>query len=84
MAKHSVPKKKTSKARTSRRFKSFQNQARIRLSNDLKLQACPACQSMMKAHHACPVCEAYRGNAMRPEVEVSSEPVSAPTTIKAD
>ncbi len=87
MAKHAVPKKKTSKARSSRRYKSFQNNVRTRLNNDLKLQACPNCQSMMKAHHACPVCESYRGNSMRPEssqsADLSAEPATI-QTVKAD
>lgn len=84
MAKHSVPKKKTSKARTSRRFKSFQNRARVLLSNAIKLSPCPSCGTLTRVHHACVECGNYRGNNIKKEKEGGSkEPVKV-TTVKAD
>jgi large subunit ribosomal protein L32 len=64
MPKHPVPKKKTSKARTSRRYKNFQNRARIRLTNDAQLTECSSCKAPVKQHQACSECGNYRGKDM--------------------
>lgn len=64
MAKHPVPKKKTSKARGSRRYKAFQNKARVRLENGVQLTDCPNCGSTVRMHHLCDDCGFYRGQDM--------------------
>lgn len=61
MAKHPVPKKKTSKARSSRRYKSFQNRARIRLEDAIQLGTCSKCAAVTRLHHVCTECGYYRG-----------------------
>lgn len=84
MAKHPVPKKKTSKARTSRRYKNFQNRARIRLSNSAQVTKCESCSAVVHQHRACSECGNYRGKDMNE----SATPVAVETakvkTIKAD
>lgn len=89
MAKHPVPKKKTSKARGSRRYKSFQNKARIRLTEAAKLVKCANCGAAVKAHNACLECGFYKGkdvmSAPKPVVD-SKEKIEKEevTTIKAE
>lgn len=61
MAKHSVPKKKTSKGRTTRRYKAFQAQARKKLNNRVNLFDCPKCFEKVLIHHVCKNCGTYRG-----------------------
>lgn len=61
MAKHPVPKKKTSKSVSSRRYKDFQNKARVRLSESVKLTVCAKCGSTIRSHHVCGECGYYRG-----------------------
>ena len=61
MAKHPVPKKKTSRARGNRREKAFTNKARVRLGNSVQLVKCENCGQMMRAHHICPHCGFYNG-----------------------
>ncbi len=81
MAKHPVPKKKTSRARGNRRYKAFQNKARIRLTDAIQLAKCSNCGSQVRAHHACTDCGFYRGKDMMGQVAKAEEKV---TTIKAD
>jgi len=81
MAKHPVPKKKTSKARTSRRYKTFQNKARVRLGNAIQMVDCPACGVVIRQHRACDSCGKYRGNDM---TQQSAKETAKVTTIKAD
>ena len=81
MAKHPVPKKKTSKARSSRRYKSFQNKARIRLTEAAKLKKCGNCGAAALMHHACSECGFYKGENVLGKTAKAEEKV---TTIKAD
>jgi large subunit ribosomal protein L32 len=85
MAKHPVPKKKTSRARGNRRYKAFQNKARRRLADAVTLAKCDACGATIRAHHACQECGNFRGKSTRTETTTpetgSDEKV---TTIKAD
>lgn len=81
MAKHPVPKKKTSRARGNRRYKAFQNKARIRLTDAIKILKCSNCGSPSRAHHACTECGFYRGKDVLGKVAKAEEKV---TTIKAD
>lgn len=85
MAKHPVPKKKTSKARGSRRYKSFQNKARKRLDNSVVLVKCENCGAKKQAHHACSECETYRGKSIKSTIqEAPKKKEEKVTKIKAD
>lgn len=61
MAKHPVPKRKTSKKRSSQRYAKFQYEARKKLENHVSLTVCPECGQKKLTHHACPACGTYRG-----------------------
>lgn len=78
MAKHPVPKKKTSKARGSRRYKAFQNKARRRLTEAIQLVKCPSCGDMIRAHHACNACGSYRGK----DLKAKAAPAAPEATAK--
>ncbi len=80
MAKHPVPKQKQSKARSSRRYKTFANKARIKLTNATQLTTCEACQAPVVLHHACVICGNYRGNSTERAVKKAAKV----TTIKAE
>jgi|GEM_PF-56608 len=83
MAKHPVPKKKTSKGRTSRRYKSFLNKARIRLTQAVNLKRCSNCGVAVLMHHACKKCGFYKGeNVLGKTTKAKAE--EKVTTIKAD
>jgi len=87
MAKHPVPKKKTSRARTSRRYKSFQNRARKKLVNRIQLVKCESCAAPKRAHHVCADCGSYKGKDVlsRPEAKAAPEVKKEDVTkIKAD
>jgi len=79
MAKHPVPKKKTSKARTRRRHSKFQNKARKHLSDLVHLVKCPDCGAKKLMHHICPACGKYKGRQALP-IEKKVEKI---TKIKA-
>ena len=64
MAKHSVPKKKQSKTRSGRRYKTFVNETRIRLANAIQLVPCVQCGEMRRAHHVCTTCGKYKGRVV--------------------
>lgn len=81
MAKHPVPKKKTSRARGNRRYKAFQNKARVRLSEAVQLAKCSHCGAQIRAHHACDECGYYRDKDLMGKMAKAEEKV---TTIKAD
>jgi large subunit ribosomal protein L32 len=61
MAKHPVPKKKTSKARSKRRYAAFQAHARKRLINTVHLTKCPDCGATKLLHTVCKECGKYKG-----------------------
>ncbi|MFT7184059.1 MAG: large subunit ribosomal protein L32 [Oceanicoccus sp.] len=84
MAKHPVPKKKTSRARTSRRYKNFQNRARIRLTNSAQLTKCPSCAAVVLQHRACTECGNYRGRDVNQSAVPKAVEAAKVTTIKAD
>jgi large subunit ribosomal protein L32 len=70
MAKHPVPKKKTSRARGNRRYKSFKNKAQKRLKQAIQLTKCDNCGSDVRTHHMCANCGFYRGKDRMAEVPV--------------
>ncbi|MBU0981144.1 50S ribosomal protein L32 [Patescibacteria group bacterium] len=76
MAKHPVPKKKTSKARGSRRYKSFQNKARVRLSEAVQLGTCSKCGAVTLIHHVCPDCGFYRGKDVLGKAQKAEEKIT--------
>lgn len=61
MSKHPTPKKKTSKARTRRRYGSFKTKVLSKISNQVHLVKCPDCGSKIVTHTACPDCGKYKG-----------------------
>ena len=61
MAKHPVPKKKTTKRVTKQRYGSFQTKVLKKLSNTVNLVNCPDCGAKALSHTACPSCGKYRG-----------------------
>ncbi len=61
MAKHPVPKKKTSKARTKRRYSKFVFETVKKLGNRVNLSKCPNCGATKRNHHACLECGTYKG-----------------------
>lgn len=79
MAKHAVPKRKQSKARSQRRYHTFETLAQKRLLNGINLVACGSCGQMRKVHHACPACGMYRGR----QVVNMEKAVKKITTIQA-
>jgi len=79
MAKHPVPKKKTSKSRSKSRYGSFKTKVLTKISNSIKLVKCSNCDAMRKAHHACPECGMYRGR----QVLEKNKKVEKITKIKA-
>jgi large subunit ribosomal protein L32 len=81
MAKHPVPKKKTSRGRGNRRYKNFQNRARKRLDQAIQLVVCSNCSSKTRQHHVCPTCGFYRGEDILGKAPKAEAKV---TTIKAD
>lgn len=81
MAKHPVPKKKRSKARTNRQYKAFQNDVRLLWTDKMQFEPCGACGVTGRVHHVCTACGAYRGVPRRKAVVV---PEAKVTTVKAE
>ncbi|MDX9971127.1 MAG: 50S ribosomal protein L32 [Candidatus Gracilibacteria bacterium] len=79
MAKHPVPKQKTSKARSRSRYGSFKTKTLKKISNAIKLVTCSNCGAKRKMHHACLECGMYRGR----QVLDKSKKVEKITKIKA-
>lgn len=61
MAKHPVPKKKTSESRSKKRYGAFKTTVLTKLSNRVKLVDCPSCGAKALAHTVCHQCGKYRG-----------------------
>ena len=64
MAKRSTPKKQQANSQPSRRYKTFQSNARKRLVATTKVQKCPKCGEDQLAHSACATCGYYKGRAV--------------------
>ena len=64
MSKRPTPKKQQSHAQTSRRFKTFQNNVRKRLTADANISECPKCHESKLPHHACPTCGSYNNRTV--------------------
>ena len=61
MAKHPVPKQKTSKSTSRKRYSSFEKTTRTKLQNKVNLVDCKSCGEKKLNHHVCPACGKYAG-----------------------
>lgn len=61
MAKHPVPKKKTTKRVSKQRYGSFKTKVLKKLTNRVHLTDCPNCGAKALLHTACRECGQYRG-----------------------
>lgn len=80
MAKHPVPKKKTSKARTRRRYTTFVKSTQKKLLNKVVLEKCPNCSSTKMAHQVCKECGQHHGKQI---LDTQGKVDKAITKIKA-
>lgn len=65
MAKHPVPKKKVSQARTARRHAAFTRKKHVTLNGLVKVIACPGCGQPKMNQFACPSCGTFRGRTLK-------------------
>jgi len=79
MAKHPVPKKKTTKRVSKQRYGSFKTKVLKKLTNFVNLVTCPDCGSKALSHTVCPECGKYRGR----QVVDKQKKIDKITTIKA-
>ncbi len=54
-----VPDKKTSKARSKRRYKKWAYEKKQKMLKRTSLVTCPQCKEMKRSHTICPECGAY-------------------------
>lgn len=80
MAKHAVPKKKMSKARTRRRHTTFVKATQKKLLNKLVLVKCPNCAATKMNHQVCKECGQYNGKQI---LDTKGKVDKAITKIKA-
>lgn len=80
MAKHSVPKKKTSKARTRRRYTSFVKATQKKLLDKVVLAKCPNCAATKMSHQVCKECGMHNGKQI---LNMQGKVDKAITKIKA-
>ncbi len=79
MAKHPVPKKKTTKRVSKQRYGSFQTKVLKKLTNLVNLTTCTDCGAKRLTHTVCPECGKYRGR----QVVDKQKKIDKITTIKA-
>ncbi|MFA6521661.1 MAG: 50S ribosomal protein L32 [Candidatus Gracilibacteria bacterium] len=79
MAKHPVPKKKVSNARSAQRFASFKQKKYRKIKNFVNIIKCKACGNPALNQQACPKCGNYRGRSTRDAKKV----VEKITKVKA-
>lgn len=65
MAKHPVPKKKMSNARTAKRYAAFAFKKHRKLESFVHVVICKSCGSPSLNQQACPACGMYRGRNVR-------------------
>lgn len=75
-----VPKKKTSKGRTSRRHNAYVVKQQKKLSNAVALTDCEQCGAKRRVHHVCAGCGYYKGTQVVDKVTKALDKVK---TIKA-
>ena len=61
MPKHAVPKKKTPKSHSKKRYGSFKTKTLKKLSNLVRLTTCSNCGAKRLVHTVCKECGQYRG-----------------------
>lgn len=81
MAKHAVPKKKQSTSRSNRRYRTFENLARIKLQRMTNLTRCEKCGATVIRHQLCKECGTYRGKDILGKMVKAEAKV---TTIKTE
>ncbi len=59
-----TPKQRQARSMSHRRYKTFQNNARKRLSAMANVSQCPKCKEPKLSHCACPVCGFYKGKSV--------------------
>lgn len=79
MAKHPVPKKKVSQARTAKRYAAFAFKKHRKLEGFANVVTCKSCGGPTLNQQACPACGMYRGRSVRDLTKV----VEKVTKIKA-
>jgi len=79
MPKHPVPKKKTSKARSKRRYAAFQHRAQKQLTDRVHITKCADCGAAKLAHHVCQECGKHKG---RQVIDLQKK-IDKITTVKA-
>jgi large subunit ribosomal protein L32 len=79
MPKHPVPKQKTPKSKSKKRYGSFKTKVLKKLSNAVQLIDCPDCGEKKLAHNVCKECGKYRGR----QVIDKQKEVDKITKIKA-
>lgn len=75
-----VPKKKTSKGRTSRRHKKYLEKQRTKIGNGIVLADCSQCGERCKVHYVCEACGYYKGEQVIDKVSKALDKIK---TIKA-
>ncbi|PIQ79133.1 50S ribosomal protein L32 [Candidatus Peregrinibacteria bacterium CG11_big_fil_rev_8_21_14_0_20_41_10] len=75
-----VPKKKTSKTRTRRRYATYVKKQQTKLLNKVALATCSNCQEKHRIHHICNNCGHYNGQMI---IDKTSKDLDKITTIKA-
>ncbi len=68
MAKHPVPKKKVSQARTARRHAAFTRKKHVRLNGIVNVIPCGSCGQPKLNQFACPSCGTFRGKTLKKTV----------------
>lgn len=79
MAKHPVPKKKMSNARTAKRFAAFAFKKRRKIEGIVQVIVCPSCGKPMLNQQACRSCGNFRGRSVLAKMKV----IEKITKIKA-
>lgn len=79
MPKHPVPKKKTEKSKTRRRYKVFQTKSQKKLLNKVNLTKCQSCGATKLNHHVCQECGKFNDR----QVLDMQKKIDKVTTIKA-
>lgn len=79
MAKHPVPKKKMSQARTAKRYAAFATKKHKFISAFVNVVKCKGCGNPTLNQCACPSCGFYRGRSTRDTAKI----VEKVTKVKA-
>lgn len=79
MPKHPVPKKKTAKSTTKRRYSAFEKKMQKKLADRIHVVKCADCGAAKMVHHVCPECGKYKGR----QVVDQAKKIDKITTVKA-